>query len=499
MATALHTEGTMTEQTNLLINGEWRTSSDSGTYDAINPARPSEVLGTVAAGTATDVDAAYGAARAAAPGWAALTYQERAAYLERVVEVLTADQADVDHRIALLTAENGKVLREATLEISRLGDRFTQVAAFADRLSEDEAFAGPPFDTIVTRAPYGVALLITPWNWPLAILGSKLPHALMAGNTVVIKPSEYAALSTALTIKLIADVLPPGVVNMVTGDGVTIGDALTTHAEVDKISYTGSGPIGQHIMRMAAGRLTPLTLELGGNDAGVMLADADITPETFLKLHMSGFITSGQVCMAMKRLYVHASRFDEVVDGLRAFEDNQVVGDGSLPDTTMGPIIHQKQHNHVKGLVADARGQGADVVELGSVPDQALFDAGYFVRPTLVVDADNDLSIVQQEQFGPVMPIVKFSTDEEAVALANSAEYGLASSVWSADADHALAIARRLEAGTTYLNAHGPTSQDARAPFGGWKMSGFGVVHGFEGVRGFQRHHTITSPAGTLF
>ena len=489
----------MTTDTNLVINGNWQAASDGGTYSAINPARPTEVLGQVAAGTSNDVDAAFAAARAAAPAWAALTYHERAAHFDKVIEVLTADKAHVDERIALLTAENGKVLREATMEISRLGDRFTQVAGYADRLATDEELAGPPFDTIVTREPYGVALLITPWNWPLAILGSKLPHALMAGNTVVIKPSEYAALSTALTIKLIAEALPPGVVNMVTGDGVVIGDSLTTHPEVDKISYTGSGPVGQHIMRMAAGRLTPVTLELGGNDAGVMLADAAIAPETFMKLHMSGFITSGQVCMAMKRLYVHESRFDEVVDGLRAFEDNQVVGDGAVDGTTMGPVIHDKQYQHVNGLVADARAKGANVMELGSVPDQELFDNGYFVRPTLVVDADNDLAMVQQEQFGPVMPIVKFSTDEEGIAMANNSPYGLASSVWSADAEHALSVARRLEAGTTYLNAHGPASQDARAPFGGWKMSGFGVVHGFEGVRGFQRHHTITAPAGTLF
>lgn len=489
----------MTTDTSLVINGNWQPASDGGTYAAINPARPKEILGQVAAGTATDVDAAFAAARSAAPGWAALSYHERAAQFEKVVEVLTADQDHLQERIALLTAENGKVLRESTMEISRLGDRFTQIAGYADRLAADEELPGPPFDTIVTREPYGVALLITPWNWPLAILGSKLPHALMAGNTVVIKPSEYAALSTALTIRLIADVLPPGVVNMVTGDGVVIGDSLTTHPEVDKICYTGSGPIGQHIMRKAADRLTPLTLELGGNDAGVMLADAEIGPETFMKLHMSGFITSGQVCMAMKRLYVHESRFDEVVDGLRTIEDNQVVGDGSLPDTTMGPVIHDKQHRHVNGLVADARSNGADVIELGAVPDQDLFDNGYFVRPTLVIDAHNDLAIVQQEQFGPVMPIVKFSSDDEGVALANSSPYGLASSVWSADAEHGLTVARRLEAGTTYLNAHGPSSQDARAPFGGWKMSGFGVVHGFEGVRSFQRHHTITAPAGTFF
>ena len=485
--------------TNLMIDGDWRPASDGATYPAINPARPTQTVGSVASGTVADVDAAYAAARAAAPGWAALTHHERAEHLERVVQALTADEAHLEERIALLTAENGKVRREATMELSRLGDRFSQVAGHANRLAEEEQFPGPPFDTIVTREPYGVALLITPWNWPLAILGSKLPHALMAGNTVVIKPSEYAALSTALTIKLIADALPPGVVNMVTGDGVVIGDALTTHPEVDKISYTGSGPIGQHIMRMASRRLTPLTLELGGNDAGVMLADAEIGPETFQKLHMSGFITSGQVCMAMKRLYVHESRFDDVVDGLRDIENRQVVGDGSLPDTTIGPVVHDRQHQHVTGLIRDARDHAADVVELGSVPDQELFDNGFFVRPTLIIDADNELPIVQQEQFGPVLPIVRFATDDEGIALANSSAFGLASSVWSADVDRAVAVARRLHAGTTYVNAHGPTSQDPRAPFGGWKMSGFGVVHGFEGIRGFQRHHTITTPAGSLF
>jgi acyl-CoA reductase-like NAD-dependent aldehyde dehydrogenase len=486
-------------ETDLIIDGQWRPATNGARYEVVNPARPSELVGSAAAGGVDDVDLAYAAARAAAPEWAALSYQERAAYMNKVVDALVADQADLDERIALLTREHGKVLRESTMELTRLGQRFEGVASYADRLAEDDRFPGPPFDTIVTRHPYGVALLIIPWNWPLSILGASLPQALMAGNSVVIKPSEYAVLATARTIKLIADQLPPGVVNMVSGDGGQIGDALTTHREVGKICYTGGIEVGKHIMRTASENLTPVILELGGNDAAIVLADAELGPEAFVKMHMGGFISTGQVCMAMKRLYVHESRFSEVVDGLTAIEGKQVVGDGLLPEVTMGPLINAKQHAHVKALVDEAAAAGADVRAMGEVPDQELFDNGYFIRPTLVVDPDPSLGIVVHEQFGPALPLVKFSDEEEAIRLANDSNFGLASSVWTADHERGLALARRLEAGTTYLNAHGPTSQDGRAPFGGMKLSGIGRELGYEGVLEFQQLHTITSEAGTLF
>lgn len=217
-------------------------------------------------------------------------------------------------------------------------------------------------------------------------------------------------------------------------------------------------------------------------------------------MYLGAFASSGQIFMAMKRLYVHACRYNEVVDGFRAACDRAIVGDGLLPETTMGPVNNASQLKVVTDMIAEARAKGADVVECGVVPDEELYNGGgYFQRPTLVLDADHGLSVVENEQFGPVLPIMKFATEDEAVVLANDSELGLCSSVRTADSDRAVRVARRLEAGYTYLNNHGPLSQDGRAPFGGFKMSGIGRNLGFEGILGFTEPHSITGPGGFLF
>ena len=484
--------------TQLFINGEARPASDRGTYLLHNPARPAELVGHVAAGTEGDVDAAVEAAHRAFPAWAALSYDERAAMLNRVADLLTANEAEVDARSQLFTREHGKIRRETMLEITRLGDRFRQNAAYASRLAQDEHISGPPFDTIVTRHPRGVAVLVVPWNWPLAILGAKLPQALIAGNTVVVKPSENAALAPTITLHMIAAALPPGVVNIVTGDSVRIGDRLTGHPLTRFVNFTGSVAIGRHVMKVAAENLTPVTLELGGNDPGIVLEDAVLDEAAFTRLYMGAFMSAGQICMALKRLYVHRSRYDEVVAGITAVAARQVVGDGLLPETTMGPLNNAKQLGVVRGMIEEARAAGADVQEFGHVPDQALYEAGYFQRPTFVLNADPRLRVVRQEQFGPVLPIMAFDNEDEVIAAANDSEFGLCSSVWTPDRDRAVKIARQLEAGFTYLNAHGPSVQDGRGPFGGFKHSGIGRNMGYEGVTQFQGHHSISGPAGWL-
>jgi acyl-CoA reductase-like NAD-dependent aldehyde dehydrogenase len=304
--------------TQLYINGQAREASDGGTYPLYNPARPSELVGFVAAGTERDVDDAVQAAHKAFPAWSALSYGERATLLNRVADLLVGDEAEVDSRSRLFTREHGKVRRETLLEITRLGDRFRQTASYADRLATDETLPGPPFDAIVTRQPRGVAVLVVPWNWPLAILGAKLPQALMAGNTVVVKPSENAALAPTMTLHMIAAALPPGVVNVVTGDSLRIGDRLDGHPLTRFINFTGSVAIGRHVMKVAAENLTPVTLELGGNDPGIVLEDAIFDDAAFTRLYVGAFMSSGQICMALKRLYVHRSRYDEVVAGITA-------------------------------------------------------------------------------------------------------------------------------------------------------------------------------------
>ena len=488
-----------TVTTELFIDGEPRPASQGRTYEIFNPARPDELVGHAAAAGASDVDAAVKAAHAAFPAWSALSYGARADLLLKVADALVSDEADVAYRSHLFCREHGKIIKETMLELSRLGDRFRQSAAYAERLAADEEISGPPFDTIITRQPRGVAALIVPWNWPLSILGAKLPQALVAGNTVVVKPSHNSALTPSLTLKKIAEMLPPGVVNILTGSASEIGDPLVSHPLVRFVNFTGSVDVGRHVMQVAAQNITPVTLELGGNDAAIVCADAKIDDAALMRMYMGAFMSSGQICMALKRLYVHRSRYDEVVDGLTAVCDRMVVGDGLLEETNMGPVNNRKQLGVVTGMIDQARAAGADLEELGQVPDEALYAKGYFQKPTLVYDPDPSLDIVCKEQFGPALPIMPFDTEDEAVTKANDSAFGLCSSVWTEDRDRAVKIARQIEAGFTYLNAHGPAAQDGRGPFGGFKKSGIGRNLGYEGIIQFQGYHSISGPAGWLF
>ncbi len=484
--------------TELFINGSARAAEGAATYDLFNPARPSELVGHASRASVGDVDQAVQAAHAAFPAWSALSYHERAAMLLKVADAMAADAADVEQRARLFTREHGKILKETHLELSRLGDRFRQVAAYADRLSADEHLQGPPFDLIITHQPRGVATLVVPWNWPLSILGAKLPQALMSGTTVVVKPSQSSALAPSQTLKIIAEMLPPGVVNVVTGKASEIGDALLAHPLVKTINFTGSVEVGKHVMAVASRNLTPVTLELGGNDAAIVCQDALLDHGAFIRMYLAAFMSTGQICMAMKRLYVHRSRYDHVVEGLGAVCREMVVGDGLLAETNMGPLNNAGQLRIVQDMIAQARAAGAEVREYGQVPDAEMYDEGYFQRPTLIHNPDPSLNIVREEQFGPALPIIPFDTEDEAIAMANDSRFGLCSSIWTEDKDRAVALSRRLEAGYTYLNAHGPTAQDGRGPFGGFKDSGIGRNLGFEGVMGFMGPHSISGPPGWL-
>ncbi len=485
-------------ETNLIINGNWQPPESGGRYDVRNPARPDEIVGHAARATAADVDAAIKAAHEAHPAWAGLSYQERADYLRAVAKNLVADEPELKARIRLFTREHGKILKESGIEMTRLGDRFELVASYADRLAHDDELPAPPLETIITREPFGVALLIVPWNWPLSILGAKLPQALMAGNTVVIKIANESPLAPALAIQKMAEVLPKGVINLITGKSSEIGDAMLTHPLVRRINFTGSISAGRHVMAKASKGLKPVTLELGGNDPAIVLEDADLDDGAFQRMVMGTFMTAGQICMALKRLYVHRSRYGEVVERFTAFAGKAVVGDGLDPEVTMGPVNNRAQFDIVAGMIDEAKARGATVNPVGTVRDQAVFERGHFHRPTIVTDAEPDLLVVREEQFGPVLPIMPFDSDAEAVALANDSDYGLCSSVWSADRDRAVGIARQLEAGYTYLNGHGPLAQDSRGPFGGFKNSGIGRNLGYEGIIEFQQYHSISGPPGFL-
>lgn len=486
-------------KTQLFINGASTDASDCGTYDVHNPARPNELVGCAAAATPEDVETAIQAAHAAFPAWAALSYAERGEMLRKVAAAITQDMEEVERRAVIFTREHGKTLFETRLEISRLGHRFEQTADYGDRLARDETLKAAPNDTIITRQPRGVAALVVPWNWPLAILGAKLPQALMAGNTVVVKPSANSALAPTMTLHRIAEMLPPGVINILTGSASRIGDAIIGHPLVRYVNFTGSVDVGRHVMKVAAENITPVTLELGGNDAGIVCHDADLTGDAFQRLYRASYMSSGQICFALKRLYVHKSRFEEVAEGMKTALNAQLIGDGLLPETTMGPLNNAKQLKVVTDMIAQARAQGQDVQELGQVPDEVLYNGGgYFQRPTLVFNADHALDVVREEQFGPILPIMAFEEETDAIALANDDQFGLASSIWTKDKDRAVALSRQIEAGYTFINAHGPSAQDGNGPFGGFKKSGIGRNFGYEGITQFQGYHSISGAPGSL-
>lgn len=481
----------MTVSTDLIINGEWRKPGSGDYDDVINPARPEEVVGRSASATTEDTRAAIAAAAAAQPEWWRKGWAERAESLRRIAEVVSKG---TEERAEILTRENGKLLKESMLEMTRLGDRFIYTAGLAEQLANDQVFDAPPHHTTITYQPFGVTVLIVPYNWPLSILGAKLPQALLAGNTVVIKPPPTAPLAMVKTLGLMAEVLPSGVLNVVTGSIESVGTELIENPRVRKIDFTGSVAAGRQIMAQASKTLKDVTLELGGNDPGILLDDVEVDQEVLQRLTMGAFLTAGQVCMALKRLYVHRSIYDQVVDGMVGILENSVVGDGLAPDSTMGAVNNRQQLDKVRGMVQEAEEAGADVLRLGKPRDEAEFEIGFFHLPTLVTGVSDGHRVVDEEQFGPVLPIMPFDDEDEAVAMANDSEYGLCSSVWSSDLERAKDVARRLEAGYTYINIHGPMGQDNRAPFGGVKQSGINRQLGIQGVYAFLEPHSISVP-----
>lgn len=474
--------------TPLLIAGEERATSE--TFDVHDP-HDGSVIGHAASASTADAEAAVAAAHKAWPAWAALSAAERT---EKALAALQTLDEDADERAELLSRENGKVRFEATIDTQVFIGRFHEAAAYSPQLDEDEHIAGPPFNTTIAHVPAGVVTIIFPFNWPLAILAASLPHALMAGNTVVVKPPPTTPLSVVRTLSHVARALPPGVVNVVTGEDAVVGPVVVGDPRVKHVCFTGSVPGGRRIMQMATENLTNVTLELGGNDPAVLLDDATLDEAAFGRLAMATFMTTGQVCMAIKRLYVPRARYDEVVDGLRAALAGTRVGPGLDAETTMGPLHTRRQRDYVAQLVEEARASGAEVVEFGEFSDQ-VSEAGNYMLPSLVLDPSPSLQIVSEEQFGPSLPVIPYDDEDDAVALANDTWSGLCSSVWSADVEHATRVARQLRTGVTFFNNHNAVAVDERAPFGGFNQSGIGRELGREGLFGFTETHVLSVPA----
>lgn len=484
--------------TGLYIGGRERQAGS--TLEIVDPGKPGAIVGHAAAAGAPDVDDAIAAAKAAYPGWSALSAQERAELMRAALEGIAAFR---DEDAAILSRENGKIRQEAWVDSLVFEIRWNLALALAGDVDATTVLPpapGIPVTTTVAFQPLGVVTVIVPFNWPIAILAASLPHALLAGNTAIVKPPPTAPLATARVVQRIAEKLPPGVLNVVTGKDADMA-ALITSTDVAKVCFTGSVGGGKRIMEMASKSLTRVTLELGGNDPAVVLEDAILDDTHLDRMYAAIFDTTGQICMNAKRIYVHRSRLDELAVGLSSRLEAAVIGYGLDEGTTMGPLHSPAQKAFVAGLIEEAKAAGADVREFGTLPADPDLQGGNFLRPALVVDPDPALRVVTQEQFGPVIPLLPFDTEDEAVEAANAGWAGLCASVWTAEAATADRVGRKLVCGYVWVNDHGATRLDLRAPFGGMKQSGMGREQGIDGVRAFQDTRAIAhlepaAPAG---
>src|SRR5699024_70576 len=367
-----------------------------------NPARPSHIVGMAAAATRDQALKAVSAAKQAFPDWAATSPQHRA---ELLLAAAGTVMENSEEEARLLSEENGKVIGESTFDLMGLVQRTELACGLADQVDEVDTLPGPPTETIVSFKPMGVVTIIVPFNWPIAILGASMPYALMAGNTVIVKPPPSAPLAITRAVQRYAEKLPPGVLNVITGEDAEIGAALVSNEDVVKVCCTGSVNGGKRIMAMAAETMTSVLLELGGNDGVLILDDAEFTPDNMDGLFAGIYGSTGQICMNAKRIYVHNSKKQELIDELTKRLETVKLGPASDPDTTMGPLHQKSQWDYVTQLVQEAKDAGADVREFGEMPTGA-WAGGNFILPSIIIDPDPNLRVVTEEQFGPTIPII---------------------------------------------------------------------------------------------
>ncbi|GAU66278.1 aldehyde dehydrogenase [Streptomyces sp. NBRC 110611] len=455
----------------LYIDGDWRPSAGTGTIDVVNPA-DEQVIGTVPAGTEQDVDAAVRAARAALPGWAATAPAERAARLTALRDQLAARSEEIARTI---TAELG-----CTLAFSRRVQAAVPVAVTG---SYAELAAGHSFEerignSTVYHEPVGVVGAITPWNYPLHQITNKVAPALAAGCTVVLKPAEDTPLTARLFAECVAAAgVPAGVFNLVTGLGTVAGQALAEHLDVDLVSFTGSTAVGRKIGAIAGGGVKRVALELGGKSANVILPGADLAQA--VRINLADVIrNSGQSCNTLSRMLVHADQYEEAVELAAQEAARYLPGDPEDEKSGLGPVVNARQRDRVLGYIRSGLDEGARLVAGGPDAPEGL-PTGYYVRPTVFADVTPDMTIAQEEIFGPVVTLLRYESEEEALEIANGTDYGLAGAVWAADEGTAVAFARRLHTGQVDINGG---RFNILAPFGGHKQSGVGRELGVHGL-----------------
>ena len=454
----------------LLING--RLVPGAATFEVINPATEA-VYANCPRADLNQLNEAVAAAKAAFPAWKATPLAERARLLNQLADAIEANAAEL---APILTQEQGKPLGGAHYELAIAAGNIRGFTAMdlPDTVLQEDGTSR----IIRQRLPLGVVAAITPWNFPVIMMVTKLAPALLAGNTIVVKPAPSTPLTTLKVGELCAKIFPAGVVNVI-ADANDLGGALTSHPDVAKIAFTGSTGTGRKVMASAAPTLKRLTLELGGNDAAIVLDDVD-PKEIAPKLFFAAMVNSGQVCLAAKRIYVHEKVYDAVCAELAKIAEGaaNLVGDGMKEGVQFGPVQNRMQFEKVQSMLDDARSHGK-VIGGGKRHD----GKGYFIQPTIISGLPDSARLVCEEQFGPVMPVLKYSSIDEVIERANNSEYGLGATVWAKDVNRAIEVASRLETGTVWINKH--LDLPPSVPYGGVKQSGFGVELGQQGLEEF--------------
>lgn len=460
----------------MLIGGQL--VAGSAQFDVVNPATGKSFARCPRADE-EQLNAAVKAAKDAFPAWSGRPVEERAALIEKLAAALEARTAEF---ASLLTSEQGKPLDQATFEI--IGCTYI-LRAFAAMRLEDKVLRDEGGNRVIEhRTPLGVIAAITPWNFPVILMMNKLGPAMITGNTMVVKPAPTTPLTTLLFGELASDILSAGVLNIIC-DQNDLGAMLTSHPDVAKVAFTGSTATGKKVMASAAGSVKRVTLELGGNDAAIVLDDVE--PKMIAKKVYDGAMANaGQICVAVKRAYVPSAMYDEFCEEVARLANEAIVDDGSKQGTQIGPIQNAQQFERVKQLIDDARNHGR-IIAGGTPADRD----GYFIPPTIVRDLPDDAALVREEQFGPVLPIMRYDDIEDVIARANDSEFGLGGTVWGKDVARATDVARRIDSGTVWVNQH--LAIDPNIPFRGSKQSGLGAELGEAGLEEYTQAHIINA------
>ena len=464
----------MPEGMKFYIGGSWVDPVAPRAIDVINPATE-QPIGRVSLGSAADVERAVSAARAAFGTYGETAQTERVALLEKVIVCYEARLEDLAKTISL---EMGAPMSLATSAQAPMG--LTQLKSAVDVLKHYE-FRRDRGNTLIIKEPIGVCGFITPWNWPMNQIMCKVAPALAAGCTMVLKPSEATPLSAIIVAEIMhAAGVPAGVFNLVNGDGPGVGNAIAQHPDIDMVSITGSTRAGVMVSKAAADSVKRVTLELGGKSANIILRDADLKEAVTHGVHKC-FGNSGQSCTAPSRMFVHESQHAEALEIAKKVAGDIVLGKPESPGTGMGPVANQTQYDRIQVLIQKGIDEGAELICGGTGKPEGL-GTGCYVKPTIFGNVSNHMSIAREEIFGPVLAILPYESEEEAIALANDSEYGLSGCVYSADLEHSVAVASKLRTGQVHING---ASADFNAPFGGYKKSGNGREWGVEGFEEF--------------